>query len=449
MNRKIIVIFGILLLGIIAGILPGAETDLLLKNGRIITVSDSVMENSDILIHNGKIAAIGRNLAAGPGFRTIDLHGNWVMPGIIDSHSHIALEGEVNEMGELISAEVDVRDIINPEDINIYYALSGGVTTIHTMHGSANPIDGRGVVLKLRWGQSAREMVFNGAPLTSKWALGENPKRSNFQSPGPPHFPKTRMGVEAAIRLEFEKAKNYLREWQEYEKKLKTKNGFLPLPPRRDLRLEAVADILNGTYWVRCHAYQAEEMLSIMRLCREYGVKLVSFEHGLEGYRIAPELVQYGVAVTTFADFWGYKWEAFHTMPHAAALMAQGGVLVALNSDDGERMRHLFTEAAKTIRFGGLSEAEALKTITINAAKILGIERWVGTIEKGKDADLAVFNRHPFDPYTVCQMTLVDGKVCFDRSQYVEEQKQKQEKKPEPEATPKKEKITAVREVRS
>jgi imidazolonepropionase-like amidohydrolase len=227
------------------------------------------------------------------------------------------------------------------------------------------------------------------------------------------------------------------------------KNGFVPLPPRRDLRLEAVADILNGTYWVRCHAYQAEEMLSIMRLCREYGVKLVSFEHGLEGYRIAPELVQYGVAVTTFADFWGYKWEAFHTMPHAAALMAQGGVLVALNSDDGERMRHLFTEAAKTIRFGGLSEAEALKTITINAAKILGIERWVGTIEKGKDADLAVFNRHPFDPYTVCQMTLVDGKVCFDRSQYLEEQKQKQEKKPEPDATPKKEKLTAVREVRS
>jgi imidazolonepropionase-like amidohydrolase len=449
MKKIIIIIFGFYLLGMIGGDLSGVEAGLLLKNGRIITVSGATMENGDILIRNGKIAAIGRGLSAGSGFRIIDLQGGWIMPGIIDSHSHIALEGDVNETGELISAEVDVRDIINPEDMNIYYALTGGVTTIHTMHGSANPIGGRGVVLKLRWGKSAREMIFNGAPLTSKWALGENPKRSNFQAPGPPQFPKTRMGVEAAIRLEFEKAKEYVKIWQKYEKKTKAKNSFVPLPPQRDLRLEAVADILNGKYWVRCHAYQAEEMLSIMRLCREYGVKLVSFEHGLEGYRISPELVRYGVAVSTFADFWGYKWEAFHTMPHAAALMAQNGVLVALNSDDGERMRHLFAEAAKTIRFGGLSEAEALKTITLNPAKILGIERWVGTIEVGKDADLAVFNRHPFDPYTVCQMTLVDGQVGFDRSQYLDKLKQNQEKKQVPEEAGKKDKITADREVRS
>jgi imidazolonepropionase-like amidohydrolase len=449
MKRLITVVFGFFLLWMIGGALNGTEAGLLLKNGRIITVSDSVMENGDILIRNGKIAAIGRDLAAGSASRIIDLQGGWVMPGIIDSHSHIALEGDVNEMGELISAEVDVRDIINPEDMNIYYALSGGVTTIHTMHGSANPISGRGVVLKLRWGRNAREMIFNGAPLTSKWALGENPKQSNYQAPGQPRFPRTRMGVEAAIRLEFEKAKDYLKLWREYEKKIKTKKGFVPLPPRRDLRLEAVADILNGKYWVRCHAYQAEEMLSIMRLCREYGVKLVSFEHGLEGYRIAPELVQYGVAVTTFADFWGYKWEAFHTLPHSAALMVQGGVLVALNSDDGERMRHLFAEAAKTIRFGGLSEVEALKTITINPAKILGIDRWVGTIEVGKDADLAVFNRHPFNPYTVCQMTFVDGQVCFDRFQYLEGLKKSQEKKQTPDEAGKKEKIAADREVRT
>lgn len=189
-------------------------------------------------------------------------------------------------------------------------------------------------------------------------------------------------------------------------------------------------------------------MLSIMRPCREYGVKLACFEHGLEGYRIIPELVHYGVAVSTFADFWGYKWEAFHTMPHSAALMARGGVLVALNSDDSERMRHLFAEAAKTIRFGGLSEAEALKTITLNPAKILGVDRWVGTIEAGKDADLAVFTRHPLDPYTVCQMTLVDGQVCFDRSQYLEKLKQDQEKKQAPAETEKKDKMAADREVR-
>ena len=449
MKRIVIVVFGFFLVWSISATLNGAESGLLLKNGHIITVSGAIIENGAILIRNGKIAAIGHDLAAGFASRVIDLQGGWVMPGIIDSHSHIALEGDVNEMGELISAEVDVRDIINPEDINIQYALSGGVTTIHTMHGSANPIGGRGVVLKLRWGRSAREMIFNGAPLTSKWALGENPKQSNYQAPGQPRFPRTRMGVEAAIRLEFAKAQDYLKQWREYEKKAKEKNGLAPLPPRRDLRLEAVADILRGKYWVRCHAYQAEEMLSIMRLCREYGVKLVSFEHGLEGYRIAPELVQYGVAVTTFADFWGYKWEAFHTLPHAAALMAQAGVLVALNSDDSERMRHLFAEAAKTIRFGGLSEVEAMKTITVNPAKILGIDRWVGTIEMGKDADLAVFNRHPFDPYTVCQLTLIDGQVCFDRSQYLEGLKKSQEKKQVADEAKKTEKNAADREVRS
>jgi imidazolonepropionase-like amidohydrolase len=178
-------------------------------------------------------------------------------------------------------------------------------------------------------------------------------------------------------------------------------------------------------------------------------VKLVSFEHGLEGYRIAPELARYGVAVSTFVDFWGYKWEAFHTMPHAAALMAQAGVLVALNSDDSERMRHLFAEAAKTLRFGGLSEAEALKTITLNPAKILGIDRWVGTIDVGKDADLAVFNRHPFDPYTVCQYTLVDGRIRFDRSLILEERKRSQEKKAAPEEAGKKDQKAADREVRS
>lgn len=425
-----------------------ADAGLLLKNGRVITVSGATMDPGDILIRNGKIAAVGRGLTA-PGARTIDLQGSWVMPGIIDSHSHIALEGDVNEMGELISAEVDVRDIINPEDMNIYYALSGGVTTIHTMHGSANPIGGRGVVLKLRWGSSAREMIFAGAPLTSKWALGENPKQSNYQAPGAPRYPRTRMGVEAAIRLEFEKTKDYLRQWREYEKKAKGQRAHgAPLPPRRDLRLEAVANILNGTYWVRCHAYQAEEMLSIMRLCREYGVKLACFEHGLQGYRIAPELARHGVAVSTFADFWAYKWEAFHTMPHAAALMAKGGVLVALNSDDSERMRHLFADAAKTIRFGGLSEAEALKTITLNPAKILGVDRWVGTIEKGKDADLAVFNRHPLDPYTVCLYTLVDGRIGFDRSQYLEELKKRQEKKAAPEEAGKKDGKASGREVR-
>ena len=399
---------------------------LLLKNGNVLTISGGTIAGGDILIEGKTIARVGKNIAAGPATEVVDLKGKWVMPGIIDSHSHIATEGNVNEMGDLITAEVDVKDVLNPEDINIFYALTGGVTSIHTMPGSANPIGGRGIVLKLRWGGSAKDLIFEGAPTTSKWALGENPKQSNAMGPGRARYPKTRMGVEAAIRKEFEDAKQYLREWDDYSRKLKDSQAGkgkkpLPLPPKKDYRLEAVADILRGKDWVRCHAYQSEEMLSIMRLCKEYGVKLVCFEHGLEGYRIANELVQYGVAVSTFADSWAYKWEAFGTLPHSAALMAKRGVLVAINSDDAERMRRLFNDAAKTVRFGGLTELEALKTLTINPAIILGIEKYTGTIEIGKDADLAVFSRHPLDPFTVCEMTLVDGKVYFDRAKYLDD----------------------------
>ena len=420
-----------LILGV-CGLLSAAENSVLLKNGQIITVSGETIPGGDILIQGTKIAGVGKGLSAPAGARVIDLNGRWVMPGIIDSHSHIALEGDVNEMGDLITAEVDCRDVINPHDINIFYALTGGVTSIHTMHGSANPIGGKGVVLKLRWGKSARELIFEGAPLTSKWALGENPKQSNSMGMGRARYPKTRMGVEMAIRDQFEKAKDYKRRWADYEIKAKAaqeSRGKIapPLPPKKDYRLETIADILSGKLWVRCHAYQSEEMLSIMRLCREYGVKLVCFEHGLEGYRITNELVEYGVAVSTFADFWAYKWEAYNTMPHAAALCSKRGVLVALNSDDAERMRHLFNDAAKTVRFGGVSEDEAIRMLTINPAMILGIDKRVGTIEPGKDADLAVFSRHPLDSFTVCEMTLVDGTVYFDRAKYLEERKKAEE----------------------
>lgn len=411
-----------------------AEQSLLMKNGNILTISGETIQGGDILVTGGKIAKVGQGLQAPEGGRVIDLQGKWVMPGIIDSHSHIAIEGGVNEMGDLITAEVDIKDVINPEDINIYYALTGGVTTIHTMHGSGNPIGGRGIVLKLRWGKSAAELIFQGAPPTLKWALGENPKRTNAFMPGPSRYPRTRMGVEASIRLEFEKARDYRRQRQEYEKKLavaKRQKKPFPLPPRKDFRLEVIADTLEGKYWVRCHGYQSEEMLSIMRLCDEYNVKLVCFEHGLEGYRITNELVKYGVAVSTFADSWAYKWEAYYTMPHAVALMAKRGVLTAVNSDDAERMRRLFHEAAKAVRFGGLSELEALKTITLNPALILGIDGQTGTIEPGKDADLAVFSRHPFDPFTICEMTIVDGEILFDRAAYLEERKKAEDKKTE------------------
>jgi imidazolonepropionase-like amidohydrolase len=418
-----------------------AETSILFTNGNIVTVEGETILGGDILIKGTKIAKIGKGLKPGSQTKTVDLDGKWVMPGIIDSHSHIAIEGGVNEAGNLITSEVDIKDVIWPEDINIYYALAGGVTTIHTMHGSANSIGGRGIVLKLRWGKSAEEMIFDGAPPTIKWALGENPKQSNVFAIGPARYPRTRMGVEASIRGEFEKAKDYVRTWEEYETAVQSAKRMkepAPMPPKKNFRLEAIADTLAGKYWIRCHAYQAEEMLSIMKLCKEYGVKLVCFEHGLEGYRITNELKDYGVAVSTFADYWSYKWEAFKTMPHAAALMAQRGVLTAVNSDDAERMRRLFHDAAKAMRFGGLSEIEAFKTITLNPAIIMGIDDRTGTLAEGKDADLAIFNRHPFDPYTVCQMTVVDGEILFDRVQYLEARRKAQEEKKEKEEVKKK-----------
>lgn len=415
-----------------AGTLPAAEARLLLKNAHVLPIAGENFDG-DILIIGTKIAKLGKDLPAEAGTEVIDLKGQWVMPGIIDSHSHIAIEGGVNETGDLITAEVDIRDVLNPEDLNIFYALTGGVTSIHTTHGSANPIGGRGVCLKLRWGADAEGLLFKGAPLTSKWALGENPKQTNFSGAGKPRYPRSRMGVEESIRLEFDQARDYMKAWETYEKKIKEARGrkgaAVPLAPRKDYRLEAVADILRGKLWVRCHAYQGPEMASIIRLCREYGVKLAAFEHGLEGYRITNELVENNVAVSTFADFWAYKWEAFNTMPHSAALMAKRGVLVALNSDDAERMRHLFLDAAKTVRFGGLSELEALKTITLNPAIIMGVDKLTGTLEAGKDADIAVFNRHPLDPYTVCQMTIVDGKVYFDRAKYLDDRRKAEEAK--------------------
>jgi len=424
----------------LCGGLTAAEKAVLLKNGQVITVSGGPIPGGDILVQGTKIVKVGKGLSAPPGAEVIDLGGRWVMPGIIDSHSHIALEGDVNETGALLTPEVDCKDVINPQDINIFYALTGGVTAVHTMHGSANPIGGKGISLKMRWGKGPEELVFAGAPLTSKWALGENPKRSNMSGMGPSRYPRTRMGVEESIRDEFEKAREYMKKWAEYEKTAKAARDSkgkvpTPLPPKKDYRLEGITDILNGKLWVRCHGYQSEEMLSIMRLCKEYGVKLVCFEHGLESYRITNELVEYGVAVSTFADFWGYKWEAYNTMPQAAALCAKRGVLVALSSDDAERMRHLFNDAAKTVRFGGVTEDAAVRMLTINPAKIMGVDRWVGTIEPGKDADLAVFNRHPLDPFTVCEMTMVDGKVYFDRAKYLEERKkaEEEEKKKEPE----------------
>ncbi|MCP4900134.1 MAG: amidohydrolase family protein [bacterium] len=411
------------------------DGSLLLTNANIITVAGSNIEGGDILIEDGIIKKIGTDLKAPKDARVIDLAGDWAMPGIIDSHSHIALEGNLNETGTLMTPETDCADVVNPEDMSIFYALTGGVTSVHTMHGSANPIGGRGIVLKLKWGVTPDEMVFDGAPQTVKWALGENPKQANSSDSS--RYPKTRMGVEASIRAIFEEAKVYQQTWDDYNDRAaaaKKARAKAPMPPRKDIRLEVVSQILSGDLWVRCHAYMAPEMLSILRMCQEYDVKLAAFEHGLEAYKIADEIAEAGVGNAAFADFWGYKWEAFFTMPHSVAMQVKRGVVAAVSSDSPERIRRLNLDAAKTMRFGGLSEDEAIKTVTLFPAKICGTDEWVGTLEVGKHADIAVFNKHPLDAYTVCEMTLVDGKVEFDRQAYLEERRLKAEAKAQAEA---------------
>ncbi len=425
--------------------LGAAEKTVLLRNGQVITVSGETITGGDILIQGTKIAKVGKSLAAPPAAEVIDLDGRWVMPGIIDSHSHIAVEGEVNESGNLLTPEVDVRDVINPRDMNIFYALTGGVTSIHTMHGSANPIGGRGIVLKLRWGKSAADLDLcrtRRSRANGPWA--KTPSGATCRgwarpaTPGRGWASRNPSGRSSRWPRIIRRNGPITRRKPRPPRKAKGRS-LLPCLRRRTTGSRAVAEILSGKLWVRCHAYQSEEMLSIMRLCKEYGVKLVCFEHGLEGYRITNELVQHGVAISTFADFWAYKWEAYNTMPQAAALCAERGVLVALNSDDPERMRHLFNDAAKTVRFGGATEDEAIRMLTINPARILGVDKWVGTIEPGKDADLAVFSRHPLDPFTVCEMTMVDGTVVFDRAKYLAEQKKAEDgakPKKEPEEKP-------------
>jgi len=272
-------------------------------------------------------------------------------------------------------------------------------------------------VLKLRWGKPPGDLVFKEAPRGIKFALGENPKRSNFRPPGAsPRYPGTRMGVEAVIRQAFEQARAYAREWEDYERKRKAAKGEKPIPPRRDLRLETLRDVLEGKVYVHAHCYRADEILMLIRLAEEFGFKIRTFQHVLEGYKVASEIARHGAGAGTFIDWWGFKHEAYDATPYNPAILARHGVRVSLNSDSDELARRLYWDAAKAVKYGGVEEAEALRMITLNPAVQLGIDRWVGSIEPGKDADLAIFSAHPFAPDTRCETTLVDGVVYFDRA---------------------------------
>ncbi len=397
---------------------PPAAHLVAITNATILTVSHGTVPRGTILIREGKIAAVGADVAVPAGAQVIDATGEYVMPGIIDEHSHSAAEA-INEGTHSVTAEVRMGDVIREDMPTLYWQLAGGVTTINILHGSANTIGGQNVAIKLRWGLPVDSLVFEGAPPSIKFALGENVKQSNFQ-PGPGRerrYPATRMGVEETLRDAFTRAVAYRREWQQYEaaRRALRRGQSEPIPPRRDLQLDALVEVMEGKRLVHAHCYRADEILMLLRVAHDFGFRIASLEHVLEGYKVADEIAAAGTGASTFSDFWGYKLEAYDAIPYNAALLAQRGVVVAINSDDNERARRLYQDAAKTMHFGGVSETDALKMITLNPARLMGIDGRVGSIDVGKDADLAIFSGHPFAPASHVVKTLVDGRVFFDR----------------------------------
>jgi imidazolonepropionase-like amidohydrolase len=386
-----------------------ADRVTLIRNATVMTVAQGTIENGSILIRDGKIAAVGPDVAAPAGATIVDGTGKYVIPGIIDAHSHIATNA-VNEGSVAVSSMTGIEDVLNPDDVAIYRALAGGVTAVNVLHGSANPIGGKNAVIKLRWGADAQALRFEGAPPGIKFALGENTKRERT----PARYPNSRMGVQDVIRQAFLEAQRYAAEWRAYAA-LPERQRRAAVPPRRDLKLEALAEILDGTRLVHAHSYRADEILQLLRVAEEFGFRLATLQHVLEGYKVADEIAAHGAGASTFSDWWAYKVEAYDAIPHNAALMTERGVLTTINSDSPEEMRHLNQEAAKAMRWGGLSETEALKLVTLNAAIQLGVQDRVGSIEVGKDADLAVFSGHPLSVTGVVEQTYVDGRLYFDR----------------------------------
>ena len=339
----------------------------------------------------------------------IDGQGLHVTPGLIDAHSHTAILGAVNESTLPSSAMVRISDVVNSETDTLYQQLAGGVTAVNLLHGSANPIGGQSCVIKLRDGASPEELIFEAAPPGIKFALGENVKQSNWGEKFVTRFPQTRMGVRTFIANRFTAAREYLA-------KAKEASRLSTLPPRRDLELEAIGEILEGRRWIHCHSYRQDEILMLIRLMEEFGVKIGSFEHVLEGYKVADEIAKHGAGASTFSDWWAYKFEVYDAIPYNGSLMRDRGVLVSFNSDSSELARRLYTEAAKAVKYGGTPEAEALKFVTINPARQLRIDQRIGSLEPGKDADFAIWSRSPLDSRTVCLQTWIEGKKYFDRS---------------------------------
>ncbi len=387
-------------------------SEYVIKNATILTASHGRIEHGSIYVKNGKIAAVGADVSAPAGVQTVDVNGAFVTPGIIDCHSHMALDDDVNEATSPVVPHMMMKDAFVYTDKEIYRALAGGVTSALLLHGSADMIGGQAVVIKTKFGLNRDQMLFPGAPQSIKFASGENPKRV-FGGKG--QLPSTRMGNFEVMREAFIQAQEYRREWDEYNAKVQKGDKDAKMP-HRDLKLDALADILRGKLLVQIHIYRADEFLTEIALANEFGYKIRAFHHALEAYKVPDDVAKSGAGIATFSDWWGYKYEAFDAIPWNATISMRHGVRVAIKSDSDDYIRRLNQEAAKTIRYGGATEDEAIKMITINPAWIIGVDDKTGSIDVGKDADLVLWNSYPLSSYALADKVWIDGQLFFDRA---------------------------------
>ncbi|HKR04943.1 MAG TPA: amidohydrolase family protein [Bacteroidia bacterium] len=390
--------------------LPTAK-NVLIKNATVWTnEAEGILQNTDVLIQNGKIARVGKNIDASAikDVQTVDGTGKHVSAGIIDEHSHIAISGDVNECTQSVTSEVRIGDVVDCDDVNTYRQLSGGVTCSHLLHGSCNPVGGQTQLIKLRWGHNPEEMKFAGSDGFIKFALGENVKQSNWGDNNVTRYPQTRMGVEQVYVNAFTRAREYEHAWKNYKSNPKL------VKPRKDLELEALQEILNAKRFITCHSYEQSEINMLMHVADTFHFRVNTFTHILEGYKVADKMKKHGAGGSSFADWWAYKFEVYEAIPYNGKIMHDMGVTVAYNSDDAEMARRLNQEAAKAVMYGGVSEQEALKFVTLNPAKLLHIDNRTGSIKVGKDADVVVWSDNPLSIYARVLQTYVDGVRYFD-----------------------------------
>ena len=407
---KRIVMFLLAFLVSLAGL--GMAQDLALRGGTVLTITQGVIENGTVLIQNGKITAVGKDVSVPPGIRVIDVTGRYVMPGVIDSHSHIGFSGDdINEMTDPVTPQIWMKEALNPWEDSILKTLSGGVTTVKTMHGSANVIGGVNVTIKLKYGSSVEEMIVPGVRQQLKLALGENPKRLYGRDKHV--LPSTRMGSAYILRKAFTEAREYMERWARYEKNKAAGKKDL-LPPKKDLLMETLKLVLEKKLAADCHVYRADEIVWVIDFAKEFGIDIKQLSHCVDGYKVADIMARAGVSFGGWVDWWGFKEEAYDGCPYGFKIMYDAGTNIIINSDSDDEGRYLNLNAAKVLKYNDIPEAEVLKMITLNPAKALEMEGRVGSLEVGKDGDIAVFEKHPLDSTTKCLLTVIEGKVYYD-----------------------------------